>query len=171
MPAMCRSCAYNYRHGLKDAIGHITGEIAVYDVDMVIESAGRIVGVGEWKTYRAEYPQFELFAFQYIALKKIAKGLRCGCFLVVHIPGDPDDPSHENLDVEEERPDNSVYYIFPIDRFEKYGARPMKDVNGRKKVVFHNYEGMRLTKDGLAGWFESLVNPESVSSDDNEQRF
>ena len=133
---MCRTCDHNYREGLRGIVG---GDVGLYDIDIVLEANRRIIAVGEYKRYKQDYREFLIPAFEFVALKKIAKLMRVSCLLLVEVcnPGRP-----------------SYWYAWEIDRFET--ERQFKSLNGKTWAAFS--PGKRLESRGeLGGWLQGLI--------------
>lgn len=144
VPDMCRACDNNYRFGLRKAINIPSARsIWLYDIDIVLEVNGRILAIGEYKRYKKEYKEFLIPAFEYVALKKIAKLMRVPCFLIIELV--------------KPKPCESEYRVWMVDRFEPPGARPMKEMMGKKCAVFNPEYALRLDTNGLKVWLNALV--------------
>ncbi len=142
VPEMCRTCDNNYRLGLIKAFDAKGRHIGLYDIDIVLEVDKRIIAIGEYKRFKSEYREYLIPAFEYVALKKVAKLMRVSCFLIVELvlPGK-----------------ESEYLVWMVDRFEQLDQRPMKDLKGMKFVGFDPERAVRLDTDGLTGWVNSLI--------------
>lgn len=132
---MCRTCDHNYREGLRGIVG---GDVGLYDIDIVLEANRRILAVGEYKRFKQDYQEFLVPAFEFVALKKIAKLMRVSCLLLVEVcnPGRP-----------------SYWYAWEIDRFET--ERQFKSLNGKTWAAFS--PGKRLDRGALGGWLQGLI--------------
>lgn len=142
VPEMCRTCDNHYRLGLVKAFDTKAGRIGLYDIDIVLEVNKRIIAIGEYKRFKTVYPEFAIPAFEYVALKKVAKMMRVSCFLIVELVR----PSAE-----------SEFFVWLVDRFEMPGERPMKTIRGMKYVGFDPACGARLDIEGLTAWVNALI--------------
>ena len=143
VPDMCRACDNNYRFGLLKAFDTSARNIGLYDIDLVLEVDGRILAIGEYKRFKQEYQEFLIPAFEYVALKKVAKMMRVACFLIVELV--------------KPRPRESEYRVWMVDRFERPGDRPMKEMKGKKWAAFDPEYAVRLDTDGLTEWMNALI--------------
>lgn len=135
---MCRTCDHNYREGLRGIVG---GDVGLYDIDIVLEANRRIIAVGEYKRYKQDYREFLIPAFEFVALKKIAKLMRVSCLLLVEVcnPGRP-----------------SYWYVWEVDRHEL--DRRFKSVNGKTWAPFNPAIAVRLDSPGALGcWLQGLI--------------
>lgn len=142
VPEMCRTCDNNYRLGLIKAFDTKGSHIGLYDIDIVLEVGKRIIAIGEYKRFKTDYREFLIPAFEYVALKKVAKLMRVSCFLIVElvVPGK-----------------ESEFLVWMIDRFEQLEQRPMKDLKGKKFVGFDPERAVRLNADELTDWINALI--------------
>jgi len=105
-----------------------------FDIDFVVEVGKRIRAVAEVKRYQdaAWYDRFYMPAHEYVALKKVAKCLRCDAYFIIF--------------------DGVEYYVGYVDRFEK--KQPI--VRGGQKVVeFSRNAFKRLSESEFRQfWFE-----------------
>ena len=142
VPDMCRACDNNYRFGLLKAFDTSARNIGLYDIDLVLEVDGRVIAIGEYKRFKQDYREFLIPAFEYVALKKIAKMMRVACFLIVELVY----PNRA-----------SEYRVWMVDRFERPGDRPLKEMKGKKWAAFDPEYAVRLDTDGLTEWMNALI--------------
>jgi len=156
IPDVCRTCDNNYRLGLIQEFTKSGGKVGLYDIDLVLEVAGRIRMIGEYKRFRREFKAYMIPGYQYVALKKIAKMMKVACILIVELVADDTD-------------EGSEYLVWTIDRFEGVSARPLVEIEGKrgKWALFDPYSAVRLnTIDALTEWItNTFIDPSSEESD------
>lgn len=153
---VCRTCDNNYRLGLVQEFKSCGGKVGLYDIDLVLEVAGRIQMIAEYKRFKREFPAYMIPGYQYVALKKIAKMMQVACILIVELVADDPD-------------EGSEYLVWTIDRFEGVSARPLVEIEGKrgKWALFDPYSAVRLnTTDALTEWItNTFIAPSSEGGD------
>ena len=156
IPDVCRTCDNNYRLGLVQEFKSCGGKVGLYDIDLVLEVAGRILMIAEYKRFKREFPAYMIPGYQYVALKKIAKMMQVACILIVELVADDPD-------------EGSEYLVWTIDRFEGVSARPLVEIEGKrgKWALFDPGYAVRLnTIDALTKWItNTFIAPSSEGGD------
>jgi len=140
--ADCALCDHNYRQTFRTLTPDVP-QLAVYDLDLIVEHEGRIFAIIEWKKIRGEFREYLIPAFEYIGLKKFGKMLRVAPYIVFEVVG------------------ADKFVVFRVDRFER--DRPFKILQPKNfgkaanYAVFPAEQGRIVTKSEFRTWVRSLI--------------
>mgnify|MGYP001291828816 FL=1 len=139
----CAVCDHNYRATFR-ALTPDVPNLAVYDIDLVMECNSHIFGLGEWKRSRTEYQEYLYPAFEYMGIKKFGKLLRVPPYLMWEIVG------------------ADKFLIWKIDRFER--DREFMTLLGKngQMAVFSPDDALVVNRAGFAEWLRTEIEKDTA---------
>jgi len=143
----CILCPQGYLHALRDNLlkelqDYFDIQVAIYDIDAILEVGTRFAAIFEWKMKQESYQDYWLQTFEYVALKKLGKLMRTTPYFVNQILPDNIELILESAtNPEEALYQNSTFVVFEIDRFERKEARLFERRNGVHYAIYSENEG------------------------------
>ncbi len=159
----CITCSQGYLHALRDyvireLIDYFNIDVAIYDVDAILEVGTKFSGIFEWKMKKQHYSQYFLQSFEYVALKKLGKCMRTTPYFVNQIL-----PDEIELIIESSNNPardiyiNSEFAVFEVNRFETKDDREFLRNKGVHYAVFDEREGRVMGFKEFRSWFGKLI--------------
>jgi hypothetical protein len=115
------------------------GSVGIYDIDMILESEGKIKAIFEYKRRKRRYASYYVPAFEYVGLQKLGRALGVTPYLIV-----------ETLE------GGQTFHVFRLN-LKEFSRAFIKWANNRTFAVFDNQECIEMDADDLREFMTKLT--------------